>query len=235
VASVDISTNGIRVRLHIWDRSQQQVPLLLLHSAGESAATWFDLADQWSMSRTVYAIDLRGHGHSERTARYSLELMRDDVHGVLDTLALDQVDVIGHSLGGMVAYLLASQGRDEIRRIVLEEAPPPLPLIPPRPIPDNPGKDLGFDWQVITDLYPQRNNPDPTWWDELQRIDQPVLTLAGGPQSHIDQDQLKRMSDRIPNATITTIESGHNIHQTQPEGFTAAVSDFLGRQDLSGA
>jgi pimeloyl-ACP methyl ester carboxylesterase len=130
-------------------------------------------------------------------------------------------------VNGAVSYLIASQRRTEIRRIILEEAPPPLPIVPARPIPEDPGDDYGFDWRAITDLYAQRNDPDPSWWDELRRIDRPVLVLAGGQTSHVDQDELRHMVDRIPTATMKTIDAGHNIHQTRPGQFMEAVDAFL--------
>jgi len=176
----------------------------------------------------VYALDFRGHGESERTPSYSLEVMRDDVVGVLDTFHLDEVWIVGHSLGGMVGYLIASMRRPELTRLVLEEAPPPLPIVPAREIPEDPGEDFGFDWNVISDLYAQRNHPDPSWWEDLKRIDIPVLVLAGGESSHVDQDEMRDMADWIPNATLVTIEAGHNIHEARPGDFMNVVSEFLG-------
>jgi 3-oxoadipate enol-lactonase len=179
-----LSLNGVQLHLRSWGDAERRPPLLLLHAGGETSHSWTPLAEAWAGARRVYALDFRGHGESERTPSYSLEVMRDDVVGVLDTFDLDEVWIVGHSLGGMVGYLIASMRRPELTRLVLEEAPPPLPIVPAREIPEDPGEDFGFDWNVISDLYAQRNHPDPSWWEDLKRIDIPVLVLAGGESSH---------------------------------------------------
>jgi hypothetical protein len=75
----------------------------------------------------VYALDLRGHGDSDWPGKYSLQLMYDDVLGVLDELGLDTVTLVGHSMGGAVAYLLAIQHPERVQRLIIEEAAPPFP------------------------------------------------------------------------------------------------------------
>ncbi|WP_369679704.1 alpha/beta fold hydrolase [Streptomyces mirabilis] len=66
-------------------------------------STWDEiagcLADRWCL----YAPDLRGHGRNSRPGAYSVELMRDDVLGIMDVLGPDRVSLVGHSLGGVVA------------------------------------------------------------------------------------------------------------------------------------
>lgn len=215
--------------LHIlhWGDPTEAAPLVLLHSLGENAQTWTQLAKKWGTTRSVYAIDLPGHGQSQRSTSYSFEQMRDDVTAAVEQLDLDDVTIIGHSLGGIIGYLVASQLSPRLGRLVLEEAPPPLPVDPPRAIPPDPGDDFGFDWRALTDLYAQRNNPDPQWWTDLQLIDVAVLVIAGDDQSHVNQADIAAMADRIPHADLVTIDAGHNIHATEPEAFQRAIEHFL--------
>lgn len=200
---------------------------LLLHAAGESSTTWVPIAAELGVEHQVHALDFRGHGASERAAAYSFELMRDDVLGAVAALGLDEVTLIGHSLGGMVGCLIASQRPPWLNRLVLEDAPPPLPLVPARPGPKEPGGDLGFDWQAIVDLYVQRNHPDPSWWDDLERIEVPTLVISGGTTSHVDPHQMAAMAERIPDARLVTIEAEHNVHANRPAEFLTAVTNFL--------
>ncbi|MGI8939476.1 MAG: alpha/beta fold hydrolase [Iamia sp.] len=202
-------------------------PAVLLHALGEDSSTWTHVAGQLSADHHVHAFDLRGHGGSQRTEHYSLELMRDDVLGAMSQLGLTDVDPIGHSLGGMVAYLMTAAHPENVRRLILEEAPPPLPAHPPREVPAPPPGELAFDWTVVPDLMTQRNDPDPGWWDAVCAINVPTLVIAGGPDSHVDQAQLAAMADRMPQGEITTIASGHDVHATNPTAFTQAVQAFL--------
>lgn len=100
-------------------------PIVLLHALGERASDWDVVAGPLAAHRRVYAVDLRGHGDSEWPGEYSLELMRNDVLALLDTAGLDQVDLVGHSLGGVVAYLVAAAQPGRIRSLVLEDVPVP--------------------------------------------------------------------------------------------------------------
>lgn len=208
---------GVRLGIRRWGREHDGPALLLLHSLGEHSGSWHSVAEGLSRSHHVLALDLRGHGESQTAPAYTLELLRDDVFAVIDHLGLTDVCIVGHSLGGMVAYLTAMSGDRRITRLVLEEAPPPLPLDPPREIPEDPGEDYGFDWKALTHLYAVRNRPDPQWWDKLLRVEVPVLVLAGGPSSHVDQAQLRAMTERLPNARLLSIDAGHNIHAEAPK------------------
>ncbi|MGH3304718.1 MAG: alpha/beta fold hydrolase [Streptosporangiaceae bacterium] len=80
---------------------------------------------------------------------YSFELMRDDVLDFLDALGLQRVVLIGHSMGGSVALLLAEEHPDRMDRLIVENTPDPFAggaPVPVRPRPDGP---LAFDWPVM--------------------------------------------------------------------------------------
>jgi 3-oxoadipate enol-lactonase len=107
-------------------------PLVLLHALGEDATGWDAVAPVLAQSRRVYALDLRGHGRSSWPGDYSLELMQADVLHFLDELGHGRVDLVGHSMGGIVAYLLASGYPQRLARLVLEDVRVPGSR-PPRP------------------------------------------------------------------------------------------------------
>lgn len=82
-------------------------PAVLLHALGEDSIAWTTVIEALAPRCRVYAVDLRGHGGSTHPGDYSLELMRSDVLRFLRTLHLEEVTLIGHSLGATVAYLVA--------------------------------------------------------------------------------------------------------------------------------
>ena len=100
------SRRGIRLACRVWG-SPGAPPLVLLHGLGEGSADWDGVAPAFARHWRVYAPDLRGHGRSDRPGDYSVELMEADVLGFLDATGLDRVDLIGHSMGGLVGYLFA--------------------------------------------------------------------------------------------------------------------------------
>jgi pimeloyl-ACP methyl ester carboxylesterase len=160
--------------------------------------------------------------------QYSLELMRDDLLEALAQLGLTDACLVGHSLGGMVAYLAAGQHSASIGRLVLEEAPPPRRATPARAVPEKPDADLRFDWRVVPAIYAQRNEPDPRWWDALARISIPTLVIAGGATSHVDQQQLAELADQFTDGRLVTIDAGHDVHTKEPEAFVDTIAAFLG-------
>jgi pimeloyl-ACP methyl ester carboxylesterase len=200
-------------------------PLVLLHSLGEDATTWDNVARTLSRHRRTYALDLRGHGHSDWPGAYSVTAMRSDVLGFLDALSIERTDLLGHSLGGIVAYLLAEDHPERVRRMVLEDARAPLPRQPtPASRPDRP---LPYDWNVVRAIRSQLDSPDPGWWQGLDRITAPTLIVGGGPESPVPQDEIVRMAERVPDCRVVTIPAGHNIHAAEPDAFTETVLDFL--------
>ncbi|WP_299530298.1 alpha/beta fold hydrolase [uncultured Streptomyces sp.] len=203
-------------------------PLVLLHALGESAEDWDTVAPVLARKRRVYAVDLRGHGRSDWPGEYSLELMRDDVIGYLDALGLDRADLIGHSLGGLVAYLVAQHRPGRVHRLVLEDVPVPRPRTPAVPV--RPEGALSFDWEMVLAVRRQIDSPDPEWWDLLGSITADVLVLGGGPRSHVPQGGGTGVAEwprRVPGARVATLPVGHLIHRADPHRFLEAVQEFL--------
>lgn len=220
--------NGVRLVCE-EDGPRQGPPVLLLHALGEDRRSWRGVAaalaaDGWR----TYAVDLRGHGDSGHPGTYAYEAMRDDVLALLDVLGLDRVTLVAHSMGTVPASLVAMDRPHAVERLVLEEGPLPFPADPPRPVPGEPDGPTPYDWRVVPAIAVQRNAPPARHWDGLAEITAPTLLIAGGPASHLRQDQLARAAARIPDARVITIDAGHMVHDTRPAEFLAAVREFLG-------
>ena len=189
---------------------------MLLHALGENGSDWANVAPAFASHWRVYAPDFRGHGHSDWPGNYSVELMRADILGFLDALALDRVDLIGHSLGGMVACLFAAEHPERLGQLILEDVAAPLPR--KASVPARPDGQLPYDWEMVLAIRRQIDGPDPAWLERLSQISADTLVLGGGPGSHIPQGRVAELARRIPRARIETIRAGHLIHHTEPGG-----------------
>jgi 3-oxoadipate enol-lactonase len=97
------------------------VPILLVHGlAGASLTEWYQVAPKLAVDRRVLMVDHRGHGLSARgDVRFEVDDDADDFAGVLDALEIDQVDVVGYSMGGVIAQSLAMRHPGRVRKLVL--------------------------------------------------------------------------------------------------------------------
>lgn len=201
-------------------------PAVLLHALGEAAEDWADLAPRLAPDHRVLALDLRGHGDSGRPGEYSSALMADDVVAALDALGVRGALLIGHSLGGVVAFRIAAARPDLVSLLVVEDVCPPYDR--ERPLPQRPeGVELPFDWDVIPAIAAESGITDQPAWDALADIEAPTLLIGGGPTSHVPAERLEEVVARIPDCTLVTLDGGHHVHRAEPERFAGTVLGWL--------
>ncbi|MDP3858236.1 MAG: alpha/beta hydrolase [Stagnimonas sp.] len=108
----------IRLAHQQWGSGPDAV---LIHGLGASRAFWFPrLAMSLAATHRVTIYDLRGHGYSERPASgYRVSDHADDLLGLLDELRIERAALIGHSLGGSVAFELALRAPGRVSHLAL--------------------------------------------------------------------------------------------------------------------
>jgi pimeloyl-ACP methyl ester carboxylesterase len=113
-----VSVNGLEMYYEIHGEGQ---PLVLLHGAFSAIGTSFgELLPGLAEGRKVVAFELQGHGHTADIDRpLSQESMADDVVAAIDGLELGPVDVLGYSMGGFVALLVAIRNPEVVRKLVV--------------------------------------------------------------------------------------------------------------------
>ncbi|MFC7583519.1 alpha/beta fold hydrolase [Nonomuraea antimicrobica] len=105
-------------------RRHGRSPLLLLHGRTANHNDWNGFTQHFARRFHVFAPDLRGHGASDYPGSYDMHDMAEDVAALLDHLGVDRLTVVAHSLGAVVACLLAVARPDLVGRLVLEDPPP---------------------------------------------------------------------------------------------------------------
>lgn len=113
----DVAVGGRRI--HLRDVGEPaDPPLLFLHGIMGHRRDWDVLVDRVATRHRVIAVDQRGHGRSDRAAGYRVADMADDAVAVIEQLGIAPVTIVGHSMGAMVAFIVAARRPDLVDRLV---------------------------------------------------------------------------------------------------------------------
>jgi pimeloyl-ACP methyl ester carboxylesterase len=131
-APVPVTAHDIEVAgtsIHYLEAGDPKLPpLVMVHGRGSAAVLWLPIIPPLAPHRRIIAVDMRGWGLSSRapfTGHSGAEAVgwwRDGVLGVVDALGVTRFDLIGHSLGGMVALAIALERGEVIDHLILEDS-----------------------------------------------------------------------------------------------------------------
>ena len=124
-----IEANG--VKLHYLDYGTAGCPPMVCVHGGAAHAHWFDfVAPGLTPDHHVFAPDLRGHGDSAWAdpQTYLFETHAEDLHALLEKLDLNDVVLIGHSMGGMISLLHTATHPGRIGRLVIVDSIMLMPM-----------------------------------------------------------------------------------------------------------
>ncbi len=103
----------------------QGKPLLILHGFMGMSDNWKTLGTQYAQEGfQVHLLDLRNHGRSFHSDIFNYEVMCQDVVDYCRENNLENIDCIGHSMGGKVAMLLATQIPNLVHKLIVADIGP---------------------------------------------------------------------------------------------------------------
>ncbi len=112
-----VTVDGIRIHYVVAGEGR---PVMLLHGLGASVVTWRDNIDALSESYKVYAIDLPGHGDSAKPdIGYAPDTIVECIGKLVNELGLERPAIIGNSVGGALAMMIAFRFPDLVSGLVL--------------------------------------------------------------------------------------------------------------------
>lgn len=145
---------GVSVELLEW--SKQGPPLLLLAGLGNTGHVYDEFAHQFTHRYRVLALTRRGFGRSSQPEDgYSTDQLANDIRAVLDSLGIERITLVGHSIAGeemtrfavqfparTAALIFLDSAFDHTQAVrIMEESPPPSP---PPPAPEDSASVLAF-------------------------------------------------------------------------------------------
>ncbi len=107
-----------------YERYGAGKPVLILHGLFGSGRNWQAIAKRLASEHCVYTLDLRNHGASPWADSMSYREMAEDVRALVEQQRLATVTLIGHSMGGKVAMVLALQYPSLVQRFVAVDIAP---------------------------------------------------------------------------------------------------------------
>jgi pimeloyl-ACP methyl ester carboxylesterase len=230
--------------LHLYyEEHGEGSPLLLLHGGLVTIELTFGVAlPALAQHHRVIAVELQAHGRTADIDRpMSFAALADDVVALLDHLGLEQADVFGFSLGGLVAYelLIAHPGR--VRRAVVGSADFRNDRggeVDPERLPTE------ADFQTMRDAY-VAVAPDPSHFDvagekvsrlvhtfggwtddQLRGIDAPVLVLIGDTDFILVPNAVEAVG-LLPEAQLCVLPGTTHMGVTRSELLAPIVDGFL--------
>lgn len=131
-----VSTSEGRLAFHevgsatIDATGQPSLPLVMLHGFTGHRDDFIGEMDVFGAQRRVIAADLRGHGDSENAEGqrgWCFEQLVADLAALLDTLEIDRIDLLGHSVGGFVALRFALAHPERVNSLIFMCTAPETP------------------------------------------------------------------------------------------------------------
>ncbi|XP_063502478.1 sn-1-specific diacylglycerol lipase ABHD11 isoform X4 [Symphalangus syndactylus] len=200
--------------------------------------------------RRVLTVDARNHGDSPHSPDMSYEIMSQDLQELLPQLGLVPCAVVGHSMGGKTAMLLALQRPELVERLIAVDISPvestgvshfatyvaamrainipdELPRSHARKLADEQLSSVVQDMVVRQFLLTNLVEVDGrfVWKVNLDALTQHLDKILAFPQSPSHHPEIMRL---FPRAQMQTVpNTGHWIHADRPQDFIAAIRGFL--------
>lgn len=108
----------------VYDEFGAGPPIVVLHGLFGAGRNWQSVARELADSYRVLTVDLRNHGRSPHTSGMDYSLLAADVRALLQQLELENVTLLGHSMGGKTAMTVALLDPSRITRLIVVDITP---------------------------------------------------------------------------------------------------------------
>ncbi len=151
--------NGIKICYYVQGDG---FPIILIHGIGAKKETWIAQLEVLSKKYKVIAIDVRGTGKSDRpNVLYTMEMLADDIKGLMDYLKIKKAHIAGHSMGGMIAQHFALKYPNHVEKLILITTTPGFP--------DEEGVELMIKGR-IEEIKKLNTNPEKSFWRKARLL-----------------------------------------------------------------
>jgi pimeloyl-ACP methyl ester carboxylesterase len=246
-------------RVHYLDVGEGP-PILLMHGSGRSIVDWQQgVVQGLARHHRVIAFDYYGNGFSDRSAafQYGYDLWVNEAVDLLDALHVDHVTVVGQSVGGAVACLLAAEHPDRVDHVVTIGTG--LTIEPQQFLPAIPGvgevmlarvlsfgETYGPSHRAALEASFRIKGTRSAMLEYIRRqmtfdgsrlmfgvfedIRAPVLQIHGANDRHIPVEVGRALTRRTHARFVVVENVGHNVHIEAPDRTVREIESFVGAQ-----
>ena len=111
------------MKLHYRKYGEGQ-PLIILHGLFGSSDNWQTLGKKFAENFEVYLVDQRNHGHSPKSNEFNYQLLSDDLYNLIRDLELENIILVGHSMGGKTVMTFAQKYPEFIEKLIVVDIGP---------------------------------------------------------------------------------------------------------------
>ena len=173
-------------------------PLLLLHGFTGDSSTWLPFCSKWGRHSRLIIPDLIGHGKTESPLdlrRYAIESAANDLRRLLDEIGVDQVDLLGYSMGGRLGLTFSLLFPDRVRKLILESGSPGLKTETER------SQRRKQDQELALTIREKGIENFVNYWEKLPLFSTMNAALAG-VRAVIRQQRLSQNPDGLANSLL---------------------------------
>jgi pimeloyl-ACP methyl ester carboxylesterase len=249
-----VETAGQRVRYRVRGDGP---PLLMIHGIGAPLELWRPLESKLSDFRTI-TVDPPGTGHSSTPrGRFGLARHAEVMDDLLTHLGLDSANVLGLSLGGMIAQELARRSPERVEKLVLAStscglkaslmaalgATParfrPRPQVERAPTISSDPSLLRLQWEAMGEYTPSvrgyvgQLRAAVTWSSRswLGELEMPVLVIAGDDDPVVPLANGRIIASSVRDGRLEVIPGGGHLCLFKEPVYTSQlIRDFLRAQ-----
>jgi len=217
---VNIDVNGVNL---FYEKSGSGSPIILLHGNSEDHSIFDVLVPQLSATHTVYAIDSRDHGKSDKVSTLEYHAMMEDTAEFIQKLDIQSPALFGFSDGGIIGILLAAKYPQMLSKLIIAGANTNPNGIKPLTLAAMKAVYFFTRSQQFKMMLTKPNIPNA----ELQKIETPTLVLAGS-KDLIREQHTRMIAENIKNSTLKILDGeDHTSYVLHSKKLYGIINPFL--------
>ena len=212
IPSKKIDLSGVNVH---YVEAGKGAPLLFLHGLGGSWKDWSATLPAFAATYRVMAVDFPGFGDSDQPeVKYSIEWLTEVMEKFIQERKLDGVNLVGHSMGGLVALNLAARPNSRVKRLIITDA-----------------VGIGDKAEYMSYVMTKKIMGPETRWESFEKFLKDEF--RGMVESFVKDQKPKTARDFFESVPKNPITGNRLLPMTPNVQMTASIMDFDIRPQLA--